>query len=150
MIWILNPRIILTEEELEEGLEEAETLSEEDLEELEVEELEASKKKKSKKKVEEVTLSVGETELTTIKGIDKTIAKKLKEIGIFSAEDLAEETEIAELSEIIEVPVEQIKEWIKEAKVTAKKEGEEKEKKLAKQKKAKKKVEKEEVKQIES
>lgn len=149
-IWLLNPRVILAEAELEEELEEAEILSEEDLEELELEELEAAKKKPRKKKVEEAPLVVGETQLTVIKDIDKTTAKKLKEIGIFSVEDLAEETEIDELSEIIEVPVEQIKEWVKEAKGITKKKGEEKEKKPAKKKKAKIKVEKEEGEQVES
>ncbi len=146
MIWILNPRIILAEEEIEEGLEEIETLSEEDLEELELEELEAAKKKPRRKKVEEAPMVAEETQLTVIKDIDKTLAKKLKEIGIFSAEDLAEETEIDELSEIIEVPAEQIREWVKEAKEITKKKGEEK--KPAKKKKAKKKVE--EGEQIES
>ncbi len=137
-IWILNPRVILAEEEgLEEGLEEVETLSEEDLEELELEELKAGKKKPGKKKVEEAPLGAGETDLTLIKDIDKNTTKKLQEIGIFNAEDLAEETEIDELSEIIEVPVEQIREWVKKAKEITKKKDEEK--KPVKKKKAKKK-----------
>jgi len=120
-IWVLNPRVILAEEEeLEEGLEEGETIKEEDLEELE--ELEAAEKKPRKKKVEEAPKIAGETELTAIEGINKATAKKLEEIGIFSAEDLAEETEIEELSEIIEVPAEQIKKWVEKAKeITSKK-----------------------------
>lgn len=120
-IWVLNPRVILAEEEeLEEGLEEGETIKEEDLEELE--ELEAAEKKPRKKKVEEAPKIAGETELTAIEGINKATAKRLEEIGIFSAEDLAEETEIEELSEIIEVPVEQIKKWVEKAKeITSKK-----------------------------
>lgn len=146
-IWVLNPRVVLAEEELEEGLEEVETLSEEDLEELELEELEAAKKTPRRKKAKEAPLIAGETELTVLKGIDKDTAKKLKDIGIFSVEDLAEETEIEELSEIISVPAEQIKEWVEEAKEIAKKGSEEK--KPAKKKKAKK-VEKEEGKRVES
>jgi len=128
-IWLLNPRVILAEEEeLEEGLEEGETLKEEDLEELELEELEAGKKKKGKKKVEEIKLTAGETELTVIKSMDKAIVKKLKEVGIFSVEDLAQETEIDELSEIIKVPAKQIKELVDEAKEIIKKKGEGKKK----------------------
>ncbi|MEX2725265.1 MAG: helix-hairpin-helix domain-containing protein [Candidatus Freyarchaeota archaeon] len=118
---MLNPRPILAEEEeIEEGLEEGETIKEEDLEELE--ELEAAEKKPRKKKVGEAPKVAGETELTAIEGINKATAKKLEEIGIFSAEDLAEETEIEELSEIIEVPAEQIKKWVEKAKeITSKK-----------------------------
>ncbi|MEM2146734.1 MAG: 50S ribosomal protein L32e, partial [Candidatus Jordarchaeaceae archaeon] len=85
-IWLLNPRVILAEEEELEELEEGETLKEEDLEELELEE---SETKKKGKKAEEAKVIPGETELTAIKGIDKEIVKKLKEIGIFSVEDLA-------------------------------------------------------------
>lgn len=114
-IWLLNPRVILAEEEELEELEEGETLKEEDLEELELEESETKKKKKGKK-AEEAKLIPGETELTAIKGIDKEIVKKLKEIGIFSVEDLAQETEIDELSKIIKVPAKQIKELVDKAK----------------------------------
>ena len=127
-IWLLNPRVILAEEEELEELEEGETLKEEDLEELELEEAEAGKKKKDKKKVEEAKLVAGETELTVIKGMDKAIVKKLKEIGIFSVEDLAQETEIDELSEIIKLPANQIKELVNGAKEIIKKKGEGKKK----------------------
>jgi large subunit ribosomal protein L32e len=123
-IWVLNPRVILAEEKIEEGLEEGETLREEDLEGLELEELEAGKKKRGKRKVEEVQLAEGETSLTAVKGMDKAIVKKLKEVGIFSAEDLAQETEIDELSEIIKLPATQIKELVDKAKEVTKKKGE--------------------------
>jgi large subunit ribosomal protein L32e len=128
-IWLLNPRVILAgeEEELEE-LEEGETLKEEDLEELELEESKAGKKEKGKRKVEEEKLIAGETDLTVIKGMDKAVAKKLKEIGIFSVEDLAQETEIDELSEIIKLPANQIKGLVDEAKEIIKKKNEGKKK----------------------
>lgn len=125
-IWVLNPRVILAEEEFEEGLEKGETLREEDLEGLELEELETDKKQKGKKKVQEAGLTRGEIELTAIKGMDKAIVKKLKEVGIFSANDLAQETEIDELSQIIKLPAAQIKELVEAAKEKTKKKGEEK------------------------
>jgi large subunit ribosomal protein L32e len=124
-IWLLNPRVILAGEEELEEMEEGETLKEEDLEELELEELETKKKGK---KVEEEKVIPGETELTAIKGIDKEIVKKLKEIGIFSVEDLAQETEIDELSEIIKVPAKQIKELVDKAKEIINKKEQEKKK----------------------
>ncbi|WXG42428.1 MAG: helix-hairpin-helix domain-containing protein [Candidatus Freyarchaeum deiterrae] len=123
---MLNPRVILAEEEFEEGLEKGETLREEDLEGLELEELETDKKQKGKKKVQEAGLTRGEIELTAIKGMDKAIVKKLKEVGIFSANDLAQETEIDELSQIIKLPAAQIKELVEAAKEKTKKKGEEK------------------------
>ncbi|MEM3587493.1 MAG: 50S ribosomal protein L32e [Candidatus Jordarchaeaceae archaeon] len=126
-IWLLNPRVILAEEEELEELEEGETLREEDLEGLELEESASEKTKKGKKETEE-GLTAGETELTAIKGIDKEIVKKLKEIGIFSVEDLAQETEINELAEIIKIPAKQVKELVDKAKEIVSKKDEEKKK----------------------
>ena len=86
-------------------------------------------------------------DLTKIKNLTEEDAKKLAEIGILTLEDLAEEEDVGEISEITGIPQDVVKGWIQEAKKLtkppkkakkkAKKAETEKEEKPAKEKKKK-------------
>ena len=87
-------------------------------------------------------------DLTKIKNLTEEDAKKLAEIGILTLEDLAEEEDVGEISEITGIPQDVVKGWIQEAKKLTKppkkaKKKAKKEEKPAEEKKKKAKKKKE-------
>ena len=93
-LWILNPRVVKEEVE-EELVKEEEVIEAADLEEV-VEEEEGVR-------------------LTEVEWIDGESAKKLEEVGVFTLKALAEEEDLKELSEITEIPLEKLEEWVSKA-----------------------------------